>query len=170
MMLLDRAAYSLRKVQDLVNRLLHESLGGDLVDTSSPDWEEHELKRDKVGKGLKSKLATGALSQADYDAISSALQLPEQTPKLEITRMYRNRLTHHIRPSVDDPRFYSFIEPRAGQPIFDQRGNIRGTRHKIFPAPPVEYQFRELHTAFHEYLDAIVAMLEKLSQIPLLRS
>jgi hypothetical protein len=27
-------------VQDLVNRLLHESLGGDLVDATKPDWEQ----------------------------------------------------------------------------------------------------------------------------------
>ena len=34
---LDRAVYELIKVQDLVNRLMHESLGSDLVDTSKPD-------------------------------------------------------------------------------------------------------------------------------------
>ena len=33
------------KAQDLVNRLLHESLGDDLVDTSNPDWEEVSLRR-----------------------------------------------------------------------------------------------------------------------------
>ncbi|MDQ2926396.1 MAG: hypothetical protein M3R43_12715, partial [Acidobacteriota bacterium] len=33
MELLDQSVYKLIKVQDLVNRLLHESLGGDLVDT-----------------------------------------------------------------------------------------------------------------------------------------
>jgi len=34
---LDRAVCELIKVQDLVNRLVHESLGGDLVDTSKPN-------------------------------------------------------------------------------------------------------------------------------------
>lgn len=38
MQLLDQAVYNLVKVQDIVNRLLHESLGGDLVDTSEAEW------------------------------------------------------------------------------------------------------------------------------------
>jgi len=35
--------------------------------------------------------------------------------------------------------------------------------------PPIEYRFQDLHAAFSEYLDAIVTMLEKLSQIEILR-
>ncbi|MGI9071173.1 MAG: hypothetical protein ACR2JB_07605 [Bryobacteraceae bacterium] len=37
MQLLNQAVHDLIKAQDLVNRLLHESLGGDLVDTSVSD-------------------------------------------------------------------------------------------------------------------------------------
>jgi len=39
MSLLNQAVQDLIKVQDLVNRLLHESLGGNLVDTAKDDWE-----------------------------------------------------------------------------------------------------------------------------------
>ena len=45
MSLFNQAVYGLIKIQDLVNRLLHEGLGGDLVDTSVPDWEKSELTR-----------------------------------------------------------------------------------------------------------------------------
>ncbi len=61
--LLDQAVYGLIKVQDLVNRLLHESLGGDLVSATQTDWERTQLTRKNVEKGLKEKLAAGRLSQ-----------------------------------------------------------------------------------------------------------
>src|SRR5208283_5026451 len=57
LMLLNQAVHGLIKVQDLVNRLLHESLGGDLVDTSKTNWERNELTREKVEKGLAAKHA-----------------------------------------------------------------------------------------------------------------
>ena len=69
---LDRAVYELIKVQDLVNRLLHESLGGDLVDTGKPEWERTQLTRRNILEGLKAKLSAGALSKAEHDAITTA--------------------------------------------------------------------------------------------------
>jgi len=45
---LNRAVYELVKVQEIVNRLLHESLCGDLVDTGKPDWERNQLTRDNA--------------------------------------------------------------------------------------------------------------------------
>ena len=50
---------------------------------------------------LSSKLSAGALSQADSDAIGEALEIPERVSKGNIAVTYRNRLAHHIRPSVD---------------------------------------------------------------------
>ena len=81
MNLLNQSVHAVIKVQDLVNRLLHESLGGDLVDTSDPDWEKTQLTRKKVNKGLKAELDTGAISQSDFDAVTQALAIPENTPK-----------------------------------------------------------------------------------------
>jgi hypothetical protein len=52
MNLLNQVVYALVKVQDMIYRLLHESLGGDLVDTSKPDWEESQLRRTPILKGL----------------------------------------------------------------------------------------------------------------------
>jgi hypothetical protein len=169
MMLLDRSVHYLIKVQNLVDRLLHESLGGDLVDTSGPDWEKYQLRREKVLKGLDKKRASGDVSQTDFDAIKEALAIPEKTPKGQVALTYRNRLTHHIRPSVDDSRFYSFIESRVGQAIVDSQGNIRGRFQPLFEQPPVEYSFQDLHAAFYEYLDAIVEMLQRLRQIAALQ-
>jgi len=81
MNLLNQSVHAVIKVQGLVTRLLHESLGGDLGDTSDPDWEKTQLTRKKVNKGLKAKLDTGAISQSDFDAVTQALAIPENTPK-----------------------------------------------------------------------------------------
>ena len=166
---LDRAVYELIKVQDLVNRLLHESLGGDLVETTDPDWERTELTRKKVMKGLSAKLARGLLSQPDFDAIIVALEIPKTTLHAEAALTYRNRLMHHIRPSVDYPFFYSGLESREGEAITGAGGKIVGRRFRMLARPPVQYLFRDLHASLTEYLDAIVAMLQKLSEIKTLR-
>ena len=167
--LLNQAVHDLIKVQDLVNRLLHESLGGDLVDVTKPDWEQTQLTRKNVKKGLTSKLSAGMLSQADFEEINNALEIPKLTPKGEIARAYRNRLAHHIRPSVDYTTFYSAIQSRADAEVKDAQGKRTGFQIAIKASPPVEYRFENLHAAFSEYLDAIVAMLDKLSKVDILR-
>jgi hypothetical protein len=165
---LNQAVQDLIKVQDLVNRLLHESLGGDFVDTTKDDWER-SLTRKKVKEGLELKRSAGELAQPDFDAISEALEIPKRTPKGEIAQVYRNRLAHRIRPSVDYSTFYSYLEPRASAEVRDAQGNLIGMNISIKSRPPIEYRFQDLHAAFSEYLDAIVTMLEKLSQIEILR-
>ncbi len=72
---LDRSVYEVIKVQDLVNRLLHESLGGDLVDTTDHDWERTQLTRRNVVKGLNAKHASGVLTKSDFGAIMAALDI-----------------------------------------------------------------------------------------------
>lgn len=185
MMFLNQAAHALIKVQELVNRLLHESLGGDLVDTSKPDWERTQLIRSNVEKGLKAKRAAGLISQPDFEAINEALKIPKNTPNGKIARKYRNALMHHIRPSMDYWRLFSSQEPRAGEELTaddedmfrrlgiplmrDAHGKVIARRHSVSARPPVQYPFQDLYAAFSEYLDALVAMLQQLSQIDILR-
>jgi hypothetical protein len=166
---LDRAVYELIKVQDLVNRLLHESLGGDLVDTSKPDWERGQLLRVKVEKGLRGKHAAGSISKADFDAIIAALQIPESTAHGDIAVGYRRKLMHHIRPSVDYAVFFSGLESREGEEVTNARGDVVGRQHVIRSRPPVQYRFHELQASLAEYLDAVVSMLQELSEIEILR-
>src|SRR6185312_6519727 len=150
MALLNQTVYELIKVQDLVNRLLHESLGGNLVDTNKPDWEKFELTRAEVKKGLKRKLNDGLLAQTNFDAIMSALSLPENLPHANTAIAYRNRLTHHIRPSVDYSMFFSTLESRQGEEILDAQGNVVGRRHLILATYPAQYRFDDLeHITFY---------------------
>jgi hypothetical protein len=167
--LLNQAVHDLIKVQDPVNRLLHESLGGDLVDATKPDWERTELTRKKVKAGLATKLSAGLLSQGDFDEINDALKIPEGTSQGGIALDYRNRLAHRIRPSVDYAEFFSAIESRAAPEVKDAQGKRIGYGIPIKASPPVEYRFQNLHAAFSEYLGAVVAMLDKLSKIDILR-
>lgn len=167
--LLNQAVHDLIKVQDLVNRLLHESLGGDLVDATKPNWEQTQLIRANVETGLKSKLSAGLLSQTDFDEIDDALKIPKRTPKAKIALDYRNRLTHHIRPSVDHSIFFSAIQSRAAVEVKDAQGKRIGSQIAIKASPPIEYRFQDLHAAFSEYLAAVVAMLHKLSRVDILR-
>ena len=167
--LLNQAVHDLIKVQDLVNRLLHESLGGDLVDATKTDWEQTQLTRKNVKRGLTSKLSAGLLSQADFDEINNALEIPKLAPKAKIARAYRNRLAHHIRPSVDYPTFFSAIQSRGAAEVKDAQGKRIGFQIAIKGSLSVEYRFEDLHAAFSEYLDAVVAMLDKLSKVDILR-
>jgi len=84
-------------------------------------------------------------------------------------RAYRNRLAHHVRPSVDYSMFFAALESRVGEEIKDAQGNVIGRRFPLLSRPPAEYQFKDLDEAFSEYLDAVVAMLEKLSALAILR-
>jgi hypothetical protein len=169
MRLLNDAVRSLVKVQDLVNRLLHESLGGDLVDAAKPNWEKSQLTREIVEKRLRAKLGRDEISQTDFDAITQALAIPNNAPKAQIAQNYRNRLMHHLRPSVDYSMFFSALESRAGEEVKDVQGKVIGRRHALLAKPPVQYAFRDLLAAYSEYLDAVVAMLERLSRMEILR-
>jgi hypothetical protein len=169
MQALNRAVYELIKVQDLVNRLLHEGLGGDLVDTTKPDWERTQLTRTNIEKGLEAKRASGALLQSDFDAIAAALQVPKGTPHGDIAVGYRRKLMHHIRPSVDYAMFFSGLESREGEVVTDASGKVIGRHHVIRSRPPVQYRFADLHASLMDYLDAVVSMLQKLSEIEILR-
>src|SRR5208283_4458184 len=135
LMLLNQAVHGLIKVQDLVNRLLHESLGGDLVDTTKPDWERTQLIRSNVIEGLIGRRDRGDISQSDFDAITQALAIPATTPKGEIAKTYRNRLMHHIRPSVDYPTFFSALESRDWEDVKDAQGKVVMKRHVIYARP-----------------------------------
>ena len=76
---------------------------------------------------------------------------------------------HHIRPSVDYAMFYPALQSPEGEEIRDAQGKVIGRHHVVRVREPVQYAYHDLHTSVSEYLDAIVAMLEGLSRIAVLR-
>jgi hypothetical protein len=169
MALLNGGIQNIIRVQDLVNRLLHEGLGGDLVDTSKPKWEKSQLTREKVEKQLESRRVAGTISQTDFDAIVQALAIPNNAKGTEIAQAYRNRLTHHIQPSVDYSMFFSSLESREGEVVKDEQGKITRRVFKLLARPPIEFKFSELFESSSKYLDAVVATLDALGKVELLR-
>jgi hypothetical protein len=79
-------------VQDLVNRLLHESLGGGRVDATKPDWEEDNLRRVNVMKGLERKRTAGEISASDFDAITEVLKISRAAFRPALLIILRTRL------------------------------------------------------------------------------
>jgi hypothetical protein len=65
--------------------------------------------------------------------------------------------------------FFSALESRAGEEVKDAQGKVFRTTWRIPARPPVQYRFEELRAASFEYLDAVVAMLGRLSKIDILR-
>lgn len=165
----NRAVYQLIKVQDLVNRLIHEALGGDLVSTNFPTWESDQLLRANVMKGIERKASNGELSVAVRNAIVDALALPNQASHHDVVMRYRNRLTHHVNPSVDYGIFYAKPRSREPEPIRDANGQITSWVRTVYGRPPIDFTFSELNRAYTEYLDAVVAMLDRLAVIESLR-
>lgn len=51
------------------------------------------------------------------------------------------------------------LASRADAETRDAQGNLIATRITLRSRPPVQYRFWDLHVAFSEYLDAVVAML-----------
>ncbi len=98
-------------------------------------------------------------------AISNTLQLAKNTQTRDLPKSYRNRLMHHVRPSVDYAMFYAYVNSRFGKKIRDQQGNLIGRRRSV-----LRCRFEELHEAFEEDVTSIVALLRALSEIELLRT
>jgi hypothetical protein len=119
--------------------------------------------------GLEAQRADGTISQQQYDAIAEALVIPERASHNTIAIGYRNRLTHHIRPSVDYPMFYSALQSRLGEEVRDAQGKLIGRRHAVLARDPVQYEYETLFIAISSYLDAVVDMLDRLSHVDLLR-
>jgi hypothetical protein len=130
---------------------------------------ETQLRGDKVEKGLESKRSAGVLSQSDFDAITAALDLPKNTPHGDRALTYRRRLAHHLHPSVDYAIFSSDLESREGEVTTDATGRVTSRQYAIRARPPLQYRFQDLHASLMEYLDAVVAMLQKLGAIEILR-
>ena len=166
---LDLAVFGLAKIQDLTVRLLFENFGGDKfipVDQSDPDWEK-KLTLKEARKGLKARLDSGELPQSDYDQIVGALDEPSKSSHQATVVLYRNRLAHRIRASVDYSELFTELEDRVGMAIFDSAGKEKGRQFaiKARPSKP-DFAFMDLYSALLDYLKHVIEMLTRLKRMP----
>lgn len=164
---LNEAMRNVVRVQDLVNRLLHESLSGGLADTKRPDWERSELLRTKVLAALKQKCVDGEITKDQHDRIVKAIGLPKLAKGNEVVVDYRRRLMHRNQPSVDHEMFFTeLFRNEAMKSIHPITGNEVWVR-SFSLHPPLRYRFEELQDALQNELDAVVEMLNQLHALNL---
>ena len=148
----DAAVERLVKIKDLVARLLYEHFDGNFV------AHERDILLKPILKSLRTKLP-----QAEFEVLDNLLrQDPAQKGPIEI---YRNRLMHHVRPSVDYPEFYVMIPPRSTEGLDDAGNRIRDS---IFcgalPAKP-EFEFASLFVAACQFLTDRIQKLERVVEL-----
>jgi hypothetical protein len=162
------AVFYLAKVQDLVVRLLFESIGERLiqVDQSDPDWER-QLTMRNLKNGLARLHSSGDLKHEEYVLIVAAIDKPTKAPRGKLVVEYRNRVAHRLAPSVDHTELSPVLQDRVGRPVYDEHGSRTGTAwpFRIASAKP-DFVFEELYDAIVEYLSAVVSMLEQLKALP----
>jgi hypothetical protein len=162
------AVFVLAKLQDLVVRLLFESIGESLisVDQNDPEWER-QLTTKNLRNGLARLHSSGDLTHEEYTLIMAAIDTPTKAVRGKLVVEYRNRVAHRLVPSVDHPELSPVLQDRVGKPVYDEHGNISGTvwPFRIKSANP-EFVFDELYDAIVEYLSAVISMLEQLKALP----
>ena len=166
---LNIAALYLAKIQDLVVRLLFESLGAGTfiaVKPSNEDWEK-ALTMSKAREGLVRLLAEGSLDQLEFQAIKDALDEPAKSKNQDLVVRYRNRVAHSVRPSVDHWELSPVIQNREGKPILDKDGKATGTSWAVAAYPTkADFEFSVLYEPMTDYLVHLNRMLQRLKAVP----
>jgi uncharacterized protein YozE (UPF0346 family) len=165
---LNLAVFDLMKIQDLVVRLLQEAFSGRLipVDYDDDDWEKKLTMKDAL-KGLKKLEQQCAISKEECQSVVNALAYPSQSSHRDIVIEYRNRVTHRLRPSVDYRELFTHVQNRAGKPIRDTSGAIKGRSYGIGTGGnEPEFKFDDLYAALSDYMRHVAQMLKHLKSIP----
>jgi hypothetical protein len=159
----DHAVYLLAKVEDLFLLLLFVNLWTTSssivdVDLSSSDWDK-AVDWKSVRKGLAERSRFPAdVTDAEHDAILKVFNSYQRTGALERIANYRNRVTHTIHPSVDDPKFSASL-------CFPKQIPNGGVDMSIRWPAQAEFQFLELYADAAEALTRVVTLLRELKRI-----
>lgn len=167
MYMLNLAVFQLVKIQDLVVRLLQESFSGELisVDYNDDEWEK-KLTLKEAKKGLNTQLQQGKLTSQEHQLITDALEIPSKSKYQESVVLYRNRLVHRVRASVDYPELFTEVQSRLGQSFVNpMTGKQSGTAYAIHARSKPEFLFVDLYTALAEYMGCVADMLKALKSV-----
>lgn len=164
----DSAVGNLGKICDLVARLVFERLGATLMDTNKRHWDRN-LKLSEIRDRLSDRNdpRVALLSDAEYQDLVKILDAFLSTDDVRKTRNYRNRVTHHVRPSVDRTELYSRLESRKKTEILDENGKIKGWSIGFGGTPSVaEYSFADLRESAVKNFGYYISLLERLDAMP----
>ena len=176
------AVRNIKKIEDMILRLVFEALGASLkdvdhktgqpaeiVDVSSDEWER-KLTLDKVKPALKQREINArlkAMSEVEYQelrAIVSALN-HRATKKLWDFWQYRHRLEHRMPQSVDYAYLYPMYEDRPKPVAQDQGRRVMVGSIGSMPTKP-ERSFEELYEIAKSVYQYYVSLLERLDKLP----
>lgn len=161
----DLAVGNLGKTRDLVARLIFERLGAMLLDRSKSGWQR-KLKLETIREGLSERTKTPAnlLSDAEYKELVGIL---DDFLSAQRTREYRNRVTHHVKPSVDRGELYAHLESREATEILDGNGQVKGWTKGFGGIPSVaEYSFADLYGDAVQNFQHYISLLQRLDAMP----
>lgn len=162
----------LRKIEDLLLRLVFENLGPSLaldIDINAPGWEK-KLTWKSVKAGIREGRKNPALSCLTDEELREITKVMNEFGSPQYAQdvaAYRNRLTHGLMPSVDYLEFSANVENRVGQPIVDAAGKHVGATWAIGGRPTqADYEFPGLYNDAVKTLEHYVMMLHRLRSLP----
>jgi hypothetical protein len=161
------AVRDIKKIEDMILRLVFEALGASLngIDVSKPKWEE-SLTRTKVAEAIKQRNYNEKLREmpdAEYHELCSIVSGMEHKSTLEMEAFwqYRTYLEHRVPESVDYAEQFPPFEIR---PMPGQRSGFLGG----MPSSPI-WAFDDLYKVtvgvYRHYLDLLI----RLDQLPTFR-
>jgi hypothetical protein len=165
---LNRAIFFLYKIQDLIVRLMYESLGDSLiaVDQSKKLWEK-DLTMEALKDGFKRLRKNGVLSQVDHDAIAKPIHTLRGLAAWHTVEDYRHRAVHRIMPSVDHQELSPIFQNRIGKPVTHPLTGKPGRVYSIrVQHLKPDFTFDEIYKPALAYLKGARAALLKLKALP----
>lgn len=159
----------LAKTEDLVFRLLFENIGASLVavDMSEPGWEREltwrNIRRGVSRRARESNPALAQLTDDEYRQMRSILARFRRPLFVRRFLEYRHRLTHRLKPSVDYPELYTYLEDRVGRALYDEEGREKGRSWGIGGRPiEPEFTFAQLYDLATNTLGHYLSLLREL--------
>jgi hypothetical protein len=168
------AVKNIKKLEDMILRLIFEALGASLegIDTSRDEWER-QLTLERIKDGLKQRDTNEKLKNMpddEYNELRSIRSAMSHGANQNLNRFwqYRHALEHRMPLSVDYVELYQSLEDRP-EPII-VAGKIVG-RQGFIGSRPInpDWRFEELHDTAVAVYDQYLKLLKRLNELPTFR-
>lgn len=162
----NQAVMDIKKLEDMVLRLIFESLSASLEGVRSTDGQPY-LKLDRVCSVLKKRDSNAKLksmSDAEYGELTSIVDaMTTKEGPMEVFRRYRNALVHREPESVDYPEQFPAFEarPEPNQLVMSIGSIVPDT---------AKWRFQDLYATGVTVYEQYIGLLERLDRLPIFLS
>lgn len=165
------AVKNIKKLEDMILRLIFEALGASLegIDTSKDEWER-QLSLKNIKDGLKQRDTNERLKimpEDEYNELRSIRGAMSHGANQTLNKFwqYRHALEHRMPQSVDYVELYAAFEGRP-EPIIED-GKAVGMLGFIGSRPiNPDWRFEDLHDTTVAVYDYYLKLLERLNELP----